>query len=158
MTFGGGNPQEEPPRRVAKKSKKRFLWLALVTLLALIAVVLSVLYDRGEFDGLRRRVLYAKAEKDENGCAQLYRYASDQSGSFASLEGSLVSVSMHQIAVLDEKNRAVYDEAVKFQTPALQAQGGRAVAYDVGGTAVYVLSDKGWCTRWTAPERCSARP
>lgn len=143
MTFGGGNPQEEPPRRVAKKSKKRFLWLALVTLLALIAVVLSVLYDRGEFDGLRRRVLYAKAEKDENGCAQLYRYASDQSGSFASLEGSLVSVSMHQIAVLDEKNRAVYDEAVKFQTPALQAQGGRAVAYDVGGTAVYVLSDKG---------------
>ena len=37
MTFGGGNPQGEPPRRVAKKSKKRFLWLALVTLLALIA-------------------------------------------------------------------------------------------------------------------------
>ena len=33
MTFTGGNPQEEPPRRVAKKSKKRFLWLALVTLL-----------------------------------------------------------------------------------------------------------------------------
>ena len=57
MTFTGGNPQEEPPRRVAKKSKKRFLWLALVTLLALIAVVLSVLYDRGEFDGLRRRLL-----------------------------------------------------------------------------------------------------
>ena len=56
MTFTGGNPQEEPPRRVAKKSKKRFLWLALVTLLALIAVVLSVLYDRGEFDGLRRRL------------------------------------------------------------------------------------------------------
>ena len=48
MTLGGGNPQEEPPRRVAKKSKRRFLWLALVTLLALIAVVLSVLYDRGE--------------------------------------------------------------------------------------------------------------
>lgn len=143
MTFTGGNPQEEPPRRVAKKSKKRFLWLALVTLLALIAVVLSVLYDRGEFDGLRRRLLYTKAQKDENGCAQLYRYSSDQSGRFASLEGSLVSVSMHQIAVLDEKNRAVYDEAVKFQTPALQAQGGRAVAYDVGGTAVYVLSDKG---------------
>ena len=118
MPFGGGNPQEEPPRRVAKKSKKRFLWLALVTLLALIAVVLSVLYDRGEFDGLRRRVLYAKAEKDENGCAQLYRYASDQSGSFASLEGSLVSVSMHQLSVLDETGKTVYDQSVKLQTPA----------------------------------------
>ena len=143
MTFGGGNPQEEPPRRVAKKSKKRFLWLALVTLLALIAVVLSVLYDRGEFDGLRRRVLYAKAQKDENGCAQLYRYASDQSGSFASLEGSLVSVSMHQISVLDETGRSVYEETVKFQTPTLLRAADRAAAYDVGGRSIYVLSAKG---------------
>ena len=143
MTFGGGNPQEEPPRRVAKKSKKRFLWLALVTLLALIAVVLSVLYDRGEFDGLRRRVLYAKAEKDENGCAQLYRYASDQSGSFASLEGSLVSVSMHQLSVLDETGKTVYDQSVKLQTPALARGTARAAAYDVGGRTVYVLSAKG---------------
>ena len=39
MTFTGGNPQEEPPRRVAKKSKKRFLWLALVTLLALLPLL-----------------------------------------------------------------------------------------------------------------------
>ena len=126
MTLGGGNPQEEPPRRVAKKSKKRFLWLALVTLLALIAVALSVLYDRGEFDGLRRRVLYAKAEKDENGCAQLYRYASDQSGSFASLEGSLATVSMHQISVLDETGKTVYDQSVKFQTPTLARSTARA--------------------------------
>ncbi len=52
--------------------------------------------------------------KDENGCAQLYRYSSDQSGHFASLEGSLVSVSMHQLTVLDEQNKTLYDEAVKF--------------------------------------------
>ena len=89
MAFDRGNPQEEPPRRVAKKSKKRFLWLTLVALLVMIAVVLSILYDRGEFDGLRRRVLYAKAQKDENGCAQLYQYSSDQSGQFASIQGSL---------------------------------------------------------------------
>ena len=143
MTFTGGNPQEEPPRRVAKKSKKRFLWLALVTLLALIAVVLSVLYDRGEFDGLRRRLLYTKAQKDENGCAQLYRYASDQSGSFASLDGSLVSVSMHQVSVLDETGKTVYEQTVKFQSPALVRGASRAAAYDVGGTSVYVLTAKG---------------
>ena len=143
MTFTGGNPQEEPPRRVAKKSKKRFLWLALVTLLALIAVVLSVLYDRGEFDGLRRRLLYAKAQKDENGCAQLYRYASDQSGSFASLDGSLASVSMHQVSVLDETGKTVYEQTVKFQSPVLVRSASRAAAYDVGGTSVYVLTAKG---------------
>ena len=142
--FTLGNPQEEQPRRVAKRSKRKpLLALLIVAVLAVGAVTAAVLLDRSGFDGLRRSIIYAKAVKDENGCAQLYRYNSDQSGRFASLEGSLVSVSMHQIAVLDEKNRAVYDEAVKFQTPALQAQGGRAVAYDVGGTAVYVLSDKG---------------
>ena len=128
---------------MAKKSKKRFLWLALVTLLALIAVVLSVLYDRGEFDGLRRRLLYTKAQKDENGCAQLYRYASDQSGSFASLDGSLVSVSMHQVSVLDETGKTVYEQTVKFQSPALVRGASRAAAYDVGGTSVYVLTAKG---------------
>ena len=150
MTLGGGNPQEEPPRRVAKKSKRRFLWLALVTLLALIAVVLSVLYDRVEFDGLRRRVLYAKAQKDENGCAQLNRYASDQSGSFASLEGSLATVSMHQISVLDETGKTVYDQSVKFQTPTLARSTARAAAYDVGGKTVYVLSAKGLVYRLDA--------
>ena len=143
MAFDRGNPQEEPPRRVAKKSKKRFLWLTLVALLVMIAVVLSILYDRGEFDGLRRRVLYAKAQKDENGCAQLYRYASDQSGSFASLEGSLVTVSMHQISVLDEAGKSVYEQAVKFQTPTLIRSADRAAAYDVGGKTIYVLSAKG---------------
>lgn len=143
MAFDRGNPQEEPPRRVAKKSKKRFLWLTLVALLAMIAVVLSILYDRGEFDGLRRRVLYAKAQKDENGCAQLYRYASDQSGSFASLEGSLATVSMHQISVLDEAGKSVYEQAVKFQTPTLVRSADRAAAYDVGGKTIYVLSAKG---------------
>lgn len=141
--FTQGNPQEDQPRRVAKRSRRPLLLLAVVAVLATGAVTAAVLLDRSGFDGLRRSIIYARAEKDENGCAQLYRYSSDQSGRFASLEGSLLSVSMHQITVLDEKNEAVYDQSVKFQTPALQTRGDRAVAYDVGGTEVYVLSDKG---------------
>lgn len=143
MEFNRGDPQEEAPRRVAKKSRRPLLILVVVAVLTLAAVTAAVVLDRSSFDGLRRSIIYAKADKDENGCAQLYRYSSDQSGRFASLEGSLVSVSMHQITVLDEKNKSVFDEAVKFQSPALTCGGGRAVAYDIGGTAVYVLSDKG---------------
>lgn len=143
LDFNRGDAQEEQPRRVAKKSRRPFLVLAVAALLAVGAVTTAVLLDRSSFDGLRRSIIYAKAEKDENGCAQLYRYSSDQSGRFASLEGSLAIVSMHQVTVLDEKNKTVYDETVKFQSPALYAQGGRAVAYDVGGTVLYVLSDKG---------------
>ena len=141
--FTLGNPQEEKPRRVAKRRRRPLLTLLAVAAVLAGIVTAAVLLDRSGFDGLRRSVIYAKAVKDENGCAQLYRYNSDQSGHFASLDGSLVSVSMHQLTVLDEKNRTLYDEAVKFQTPSLQSRGGRAVAYDVGGTEVYVLSDKG---------------
>lgn len=141
--FTLGNPQEEPPRRVAKRSRRPMLVLLIVAVLAVGAVTAAVLLDRSGFDGLRRKVIYAKAEKDENGCAQLYRYGSDQSGHFASIQGSLISVSMHQVTVLDESSRTVFDETVKFQSPALAAGGGRAAAYDVGGTEVYVLSDKG---------------
>ena len=142
--FTLGDPQEVQPRRVEKKSRRKpLLILLIVAVLAIGAVTAAVLLDRSGFDGLRRSIIYAKAVKDENGCAQLYRYNSDQSGHFASLDGSLVSVSMHQLTVLDEKNRTLYDESVKFQTPSLQSRGGRAVAYDVGGTEVYVLSDKG---------------
>ena len=141
--FTLGDVQEEQPRRVAKRSRKPLLVLLIVAVLAVAAVTAAVLLDRSGFDGLRRKVIYAKAVKDENGCAQLYRYSSDQSGHFASLEGSLVSVSMHQLTVLDEQNKTLYDEAVKFQSPALSVGGGRAAAYDVGGTVVYVLSDKG---------------
>ena len=139
-----GDPQEEQPRRVARKSRRRpRLILLIVAVLTIGTVTAAVLLDRSGFDGLRRSIIYAKAVKDENGCAQLYRYSSDQSCRFASIEGSLISVSMHQITVLSEKNETLYDETVKFQSPALQSAGGRAVAYGVGGTAVYVLSDKG---------------
>lgn len=141
--FTLGNPQEEKPRRVAKRRRRSLLVLLAVAAVLAGIVTAAVLLDRSGFDGLRRSIIYAKAVKDENGCAQLYRYNSDQSGHFASLDGSLVSVSMHQLTVLDEKNRTLYDESVKFQTPSLQSRGGRAVAYDVGGTEVYVLSDKG---------------
>lgn len=141
--FTLGNPQEKKPRRVAKRRRRPLLVLLAVAAVLAGIVTAAVLLDRSGFDGLRRSIIYAKAVKDENGCAQLYRYNSDQSGHFASLDGSLVSVSMHQLTVLDEKNRTLYDEAVKFQTPSLQSRGGRAVAYDVGGTEVYVLSDKG---------------
>ena len=141
--FTLGNPQEEKPRRVAKRRRRPLLVLLAVAAVLVGIVTAAVLLDRSGFDGLRRSIIYAKAVKDENGCAQLYRYNSDQSGHFASLDGSLVSVSMHQLTVLDEKNRTLYDESVKFQTPSLQSRGGRAVAYDVGGTEVYVLSDKG---------------
>ena len=66
--FTLGDVQEEQPRRVAKRSRKPLLVLLIVAVLAVAAVTVAVLLDRSGFDGLRRKVIYAKAVKDENGC------------------------------------------------------------------------------------------
>ena len=81
--FTLGNPQEEKPRRVAKRRRRPLLVLLAVAAVLAGIVTAAVLLDRSGFDGLRRSIIYAKAVKDENGCAQLYRYNSDQSGHFA---------------------------------------------------------------------------
>ena len=92
--FDGGNPQQDAPRRVEKKkiwtvggfcgwgSWRRCCWRWWRC---------PCWWQRGTFDGLRRSVIYARAEKDENGCAQLYQYAADREYRFVSLSGSLAA-------------------------------------------------------------------
>ena len=98
--FDGGNPQQDAPRRVEKKriwTRRRLLWLGIVAAVLLAVVAVSLLWQRGTFDGLRRSVIYARAEKDENGCAQLYQYAADREYRFVSLSGSLAAASNSRI-------------------------------------------------------------
>ena len=67
-----GDLQEEQPRRLRQKKKPRkWLWLTLTVLVVLGAVAAAVLWDANSFDGLRRSIIYARAEKDETGCAKL---------------------------------------------------------------------------------------
>ena len=71
MEFNLGNTQEEAPKRILKKpKKKKTLLFVILTAVVLIAVLIAVLWDANSFDGLRRRVIYARAQKDENGCAE----------------------------------------------------------------------------------------
>ncbi|MFR6086933.1 MAG: hypothetical protein ACLUIX_06630 [Oscillospiraceae bacterium] len=66
--FDGGNPQQDAPRRVEKKkiwTRRRLLWLGIVAAVLLAVVAVSLLWQKGYLDGLRR-VIYARAEKDEN--------------------------------------------------------------------------------------------
>ena len=100
-----GDLQEEPPRRVQRRKRSRkWLWLTLTVLVVLGAVAAAVLWDANSFDGLRRSIIYARAEKDETGCARLYYYENDATSRFAALDGSLVTVAANQIRVLDERS------------------------------------------------------
>ena len=144
MKFDPGNPQEEAPKRIQPKNKKKkWLRLAVVTAIVLAVVALAVLWDSTAFDGLRRSFVYARADKDENGCARLYSYDSDRSGCFATLDGSLIRSSLSQVSVMGEDGNMRFHESVKFRCAAIDSNGKRAVAYDIGGTELYVLDSKG---------------
>ena len=145
--FQPGDVQEEQPRRVQKRKKPRkWLWLTLTVIVVLGVVAAAVLWDANSFDGLRRSIIYARAEKDETGCAKLYYYENDATSRFAALDGSLVTVAANQIRVLDERSRVLYQTGVRFLHPDLVSGGGVAVAYDIGGTTMYVVDSKG--LRW----------
>lgn len=142
-----GDLQEEQPRRLRQKKKSRkWLWLTLTVLVVLGAVAAAVLWDANSFDGLRRSIIYARAEKDETGCAKLYYYENDATSRFAAIDGSLVTVAANQVRLLDERSQVLYQNSVRFLHPDLVSGGGVAVAYDIGGTVLYALDSKG--LRW----------
>ncbi len=150
MDFGRGNPQEEAPKRIEKKDRRRWLYLGGVVLGIMLIVLAAVLWDSTAFDGLRRAVLYASAEKDETGCAKLYTYASEKDGCYASLGGSLIQATPRRILVLGEDGEARYNADVKFTRSAVCSNGEAAAVYDLGGTEIYVLSDRGLVRQLTA--------
>lgn len=65
------------------------------------------------------------------------------SNRFALCNRALVVLSGTALQVLDESGREIYSAPVKMKAPALASGGGRAVAYDVGGTELYVVDENG---------------
>lgn len=145
MKFVPGNPQEAQSREMKKKGKQIGKWwiLIVLTVLVLAGVLIAVLWDAASFDGLRRSIIYARAEKDENGCAALYGYASDRGSRFAALEGGLLIASPSQIRLVGENGELRFDESVRFQNCAVAEGKKTAAVYDVGGTDIYVLDSHG---------------
>ena len=145
MEFDQGNLQEEAPRRVQRRKRPELkpIWFAAVAVVLLAVVLIAALTDTTAFDGLRRSVTYARAKKDETGCAQLYHYAADRTSCFASLDGSLAIVTNSQLLVMQEDGQVVCNETVKWTSCTVAGTGSLAAAYDIGGSDVYVLNAQG---------------
>ena len=115
MKFEMGDPQQEAPKRIKKKTAPRRTLRVLLAVVALVlaAVAAFVLLDRTAFDGLRRSIAYMQAEKDESGCAKLYQYNGDGTSVYADLDGCLLVASGKEITLLDAKGNAVYHTALQ---------------------------------------------
>ncbi|MDY3985608.1 DUF5711 family protein [Dysosmobacter sp.] len=131
--------EERKPRR--GRGLRRFL-IFFLTLAAVLGIVLLAAYRDGTgFDVLRRYFSYGSTQKAYETVS--YTYDAASSNRFAALGDSLVVLSDTSLRVLDGSGKDLWSTAVRMESPALVSGGGRAVAYDVGGTALYVLDSSG---------------
>ena len=140
--------EEEQPRK--PRHLRNFL-IFFLTLAVVLGVVLVAAYRDGTgFDVLRRFFSYGTVEKA--GGETVYRYDASPSNRFAVLGDHLVVLSSTALRILDESGEEVWSTTVKMESPALASGGGRAVAYDVGGTELYVVDATGPLLTLTAQE------
>ena len=132
-----GEEEEKKPRQ-----KLRGFLIFFLTLVAVLGVVVFAAYRDGTgFDALRRYLNYGSVEKA--GGESVYDYDASASNRFAALGDRLVMLSDTRLCVLNDSGGEVWSTAVNMSAPALHSGGGKAVAYDVGGTVLYVVDQNG---------------
>ena len=141
-----GEEEEKKPRR-----KLRGCLIFFLTLVAVLGVVVFAAYRDGTgFDVLRRYLNYGSVEKA--GGESVYNYDASASNRFAALGDRLVVLSDTRLRVLNASGGEVWSTAVNMSAPALHSGGGKAVAYDVGGTVLYVVDQNGEVLTLTTSE------
>ena len=141
-----GEEEEKKPRR-----KLRGFLIFFLTLVAVLGVVVFAAYRDGTgFDALRRYLNYGSVEKA--GGESVYNYDASASNRFAALGDRLVVLSDTRLRVLNASGGEVWSTAVNMSAPALHSGGGKAVAYDVGGTVLYVVDQNGEVLTLTTSE------
>lgn len=133
-------------KRVDKSKEGRHPVRSILSfLLMLAAVLLVVLFaayrDGTGFDVLRRYLHYGRPE--QAGGETVYHYDAASKNRFALLGESLVVLSDASLSLYNGAGEEVWSAPVTMTAPALVSGGGRAAAYDVGGTALYVLDQSG---------------
>ena len=140
--------EDEAPR---KGGRLRRFGIFFLILAAVLAVVIVAAYRDGTgFDALQRLFSYGGGTEttEETG----YHYDASDSNRFAVLGNSLVVLSDTKLQVLGQNGEELWSASVRMSAPALETGGGRAVAYDVGGTELYVVDEAGEVMTLTAPE------
>ena len=131
-------------KRVDKSKEERhpirsFLSFFLMLAVVLLVVLFAAYRDGTGFDILRRYLHYGRAE--QAGGETVYHYDSASKNRFALLGESLAVLSDASLSLYNRAGEEVWSTPVTMTAPALVSGGGRAVAYDVGGTSLYVIDE-----------------
>ena len=134
--------KKKPQRQ--QKSRVRHPWLLALALVAVLGAVGFAAY-RGlnSGDSLRRLYTYSRLEKDADGRAELFRYDSDRSATYAMLGDGLISVSTTRIRLLGSDGGELWARTVNFKRPAIVVGKQTAAVYDIGGQELYLFTPRG---------------
>ncbi len=124
-----------------KHPVRSFLSFLLMLAVVLLVVLLAAYRDGTGFDILRRYLHYGRAE--QAGGETVYHYDASSKNRFALLGESLAVLSDASLSLYNSAGQEIWSAPVTMTAPALVSGGGRAVAYDVGGTSLYVLDQSG---------------
>ncbi len=133
-----------------RRPVRSFLSFLLMLAAVLLVVLLAAYRDGTGFDVLRRYLHYGRSE--QVGGETVYHYDAASKNRFALLGDSLVVLSDASLSLYGSAGEEVWSTPVTMTSPALVSGGGRAAAYDVGGTALYVLDQSGLLLELTAGE------
>ena len=136
--------RDKAPRR---RPLRRLLVFLLILVAVLAVVVLAAYRDGTGFDVLQRYFSYGGGEEDG---AVSFTYDAASNNRYAPVGDGLAVLSGTEFQILDGKGRQVWSASVSMENPALAAGGGRAAAYDVGGTELYVADASGQLLHLTA--------
>ena len=112
-------------------------------LIVVLGIVLAAAWRDGTgFDALHRYFAYGSSAVSSE--KTVYQFDTDNSNRFAEMgDGCLVVLSDTALRMLGADGSEIWSANVQMTAPALVQGGGKIAAYDVGGTAVYVLDENG---------------
>ncbi|WP_294549498.1 DUF5711 family protein [uncultured Pseudoflavonifractor sp.] len=134
--------QPEPGGK--KKGNILVRLLAFLVTLALIfgAVTLVVYRDRLNFDVIRRYFTYRSLERNDNGQAKSFAHEGSTRDIFVSAGENLLVCSTTGVRLFSGSGTQYVDEQIVMEQPVAMAAGEWSLAYDAGGSSLYLFRDK----------------
>jgi hypothetical protein len=148
--------RENQPEATAGRSTLRRIWeltrrfVALVVTILLVVGAVYVVVHRDDLsvDSLRRAILYRSSGDEEQ--ATRFPYSGDTSSSFATLNGGLLVCSDTALELFTRSGETAVEESARLAQPVISASGDYAVAYDAGGSQLYLLHNSKITQRYTS--------
>ena len=140
--------EKKPPSRF-RVLLGRVIALVVTVFLVVGAVYLVANRDKLNVDALRRAISYRASGRTQ---ATVLTYDAAPTGAVAPLDGGILVCSQTGLQMVARNGETVIDETVAMTQPVISVTGSYAVAYDAGGTELYVVDEGGEILTLTAPE------